>query len=137
MQIAGRSSDELVAFVRGRIPSLRSIHVHGSWASGHATSQSDVDLSVLADSPVNPLALFELAGDLTAFLGANVDLVDLRAAPTLLKFKIVTEGVRLWARDWRAEDYELLAIREKHDWDIKLREQRRDILKTGQVLARS
>lgn len=58
-------------------------------------------------------------------------MVDLRRVPTLLKFKIVTEGKRLWARNWRSEDYELAALREKFDWDIKTREQKAEILKTG------
>ncbi|MFY7953054.1 MAG: type VII toxin-antitoxin system MntA family adenylyltransferase antitoxin [Armatimonadaceae bacterium] len=133
MQIAKRESDAVVEFLREQIPGLRSVHLFGSRATGDWTSASDVDISVLGERPLEPLDLFRIAADLTVFLGAEVDLVDLRNVSTLLKYKIVTEGIRLWALDWRSEDYELAALREKFDWDIQSREHRAEILRSGNV----
>jgi len=136
MDNAELETGAVVRFLRERIPGLRSVHLFGSRKTGDWTPESDVDLSVLADDPMDPVERFRIAADLSAFVGADVDLVDRRTAPALLKNLNVTEGERLWALDWRSEDYELAALREKADWDIELREQREDIRRTGTVHAR-
>ncbi len=54
---------------------------------------------MLADAPVDAVALFELGLDLGVQAGRDVDLVDLRAVSTILRKEVVTEGELVVAVD--------------------------------------
>ena len=60
-----------------------------------------------------PLALWALSGDLTDLAGCPVDLLDLRAASTVMQHQIITTGQRWWARDGQAALYEAAILSEK------------------------
>jgi hypothetical protein len=66
--------------------------LYGSHARGEARPGSDIDLAVLADEPLDPVALFDSSGRLAARLGAVVDLVDLRRAGGLLRVEATHHG---------------------------------------------
>lgn len=61
-----------MAFLRQQIPSLSAIWVFGSHASGDAGPESDLDVATLADEPQDPVALWELSGELEDRLGVPV-----------------------------------------------------------------
>jgi predicted nucleotidyltransferase len=66
--------------------------MYGSHARGEARPGSDIDFAVLADEPLDPVALFDSSGRLAARLGAVVDLVDLRRAGGLLRVEATHHG---------------------------------------------
>ena len=66
--------------------------LYGSRARGEARAGSDVDLAVLCDEPLDPVALFDASGRLSARLGATVDLVDLQRAGGLLRVEATHHG---------------------------------------------
>lgn len=74
------------------IGSLQAIYLFGSMARGDAGPDSDVDLGVLARNVVPPERLFDLAQELAAALGRDVDLVDLRGASTVLRVQVIGRG---------------------------------------------
>ncbi len=72
--------------------------IHGSRATGHARPNSDSDVGVLRRSGLVPPEQFlDLIGKLGEATGLpNVDLVDLRRAPPLLKHSAGTHGRALF-----------------------------------------
>ena len=88
--------------LRAQLPHLLALYLFGSAASGDAAAHSDVDLAILVEGKVDTVALWYLAQRLASRIGRDVDLVDLRAASTVLQYQIITTGRCLWARDARA-----------------------------------
>ena len=88
----GRAVEELV-------PEALGVWVYGSFADGYARRDSDVDIAVLPDCPLDAWDLHERATTLAERLGREVDLVDLRRVGTVLRFEVAVRGVRVAARD--------------------------------------
>jgi predicted nucleotidyltransferase len=91
-------------------PGVVSVYLFGSWASGLAHRESDVDLGVLLgwDAYPSRQARFEarlrLAGRFGADLGrGSIDLVILNDAPPILARRVVTEGRRVFCADTPAD----------------------------------
>ena len=87
--------------LRRALPDRRVLGVwlYGSHARGQATPRSDVDLAVLADRRLDPLAVGAACTELERVAGSRVDLVDLRAASGLLRVQATHEGQLLAAPD--------------------------------------
>ena len=66
--------------------------LYGSRARGEERADSDIDVAVLYDSPLDPVALFDASSRLAARLGAAVDIVDLRRAGGLLRVEATHRG---------------------------------------------
>ncbi|MBF0153892.1 MAG: nucleotidyltransferase domain-containing protein [Magnetococcales bacterium] len=105
--------DSLVDRLRGRLPDLLAIYAFGSRIAGDAGSESDLDLAVLVEGKADPVSLWRLAGDLADIAGCPVDLVDVRAATTVMQYQIIVTGRRLWVRDLRATLYESFILSAK------------------------
>ncbi len=65
----GRAVEELV-------PEALGVWVYGSFADGYARRDSDVDIAVLPDWPLDAWDVHERATTLAERLGREVDLVD-------------------------------------------------------------
>jgi predicted nucleotidyltransferase len=87
-------ADILVGELAATFPRQRLLGawLYGSRARGEARAGSDVDLAVLCDEPLDPVALFDASGRLSARLGATVDLVDLQRAGGLLRVEATHHG---------------------------------------------
>lgn len=126
----------IVAFLRQRLPDAMAVYLFGSVASGEAGPQSDVDLAVLNDGPLDPVAVWDVAGELAHIVDRHVDLVDLRRASTVLQHQVVTKGRRLWACDAGADLYEAFILSEKTALDERNAGLFADILREGRVYGR-
>ncbi|HSI52153.1 MAG TPA: nucleotidyltransferase domain-containing protein [Ideonella sp.] len=109
--------DALVATLQARLPGLLAVYVFGSRAQGTAGPQSDLDMAVLVAGQVEPLVLWELASDLADLSRCPVDLLDLRAASTVMQYQVITTGQRWWALDAQAALYEAAILSEKTELD--------------------
>lgn len=106
----------LVKLLQTRLPGLMAVYAFGSRVQDHgrdAKAQSDLDLAVLVEGYADPVMLFELAGPLSDLTACPVDLLDLRAASTVMQHQILTHGQRLWASDVRAGLFEAAMLTEK------------------------
>jgi hypothetical protein len=91
----------------------------------------------LVDGPsLDPIALWELSGELADIAGCAVDLIDLRAASTVLQYQIITTGRRLWAGNAEADLYESFILSEKTALDTARSALLSDITKEGRIHAR-
>lgn len=123
----------LIALVQQRLPGLLGVYGFGSRVQGGARPDSDLDMAVLVEGYADPLILWDLAGELTDVAGVAVDLLDLRAASTVMQYQIVTRGQRWWARDSQAALYEAAILSQKTDLDAARSGLLEDILRSGQV----
>jgi len=115
----------VVALLQQGIPALQAVYHFGS--SAHATEHagSDVDLAVLADQPCLPLIRFALANACARRLHAEVDLVDLASASTVLVAQVIESGRLLFVRNPVAvAGFEVTALAKY----CQLNEERRDLL---------
>lgn len=118
------------------LPSLLAVYAFGSRISGQATPESDLDLAVLVAGKVNPLKLWSLAADLSGLAGCPVDLIDLRAASTVMQYQIVTTGERWWSGDQRAALFECAVLSDKTELDSARAALLADIQREGRVHGR-
>lgn len=105
--------DPLIHELRQGLPTLLAIYAFGSRATGEAGPESDLDMAVLVEGRVAPLALWELAGALAERASCTVDLLDLRAATTVMQYQVIITGTQLWAKDHQAALFETMVLSEK------------------------
>ncbi len=123
----------ILALLRARVPDLLAVYAFGSRVEGTAGADSDLDLAVLVGGYADPVRLWELAGELADIAGCHVDLLDLRAAATVMQHRIVTRGDRWWARDARAALYEAAILSDKTELDRARAGLLADIAQRGSV----
>lgn len=116
----------LIEHIRQSVPGFIALYRFGSQATGTARPDSDVDLAVLACSPISNLRRFELAQELAAQLHRDVDLVDLRTASTVMRMQVISKGTCLACQDERARrEFEMYAYSDY----ARLNEERHEIVK--------
>jgi len=104
--------DTIVQTLQIRQPNLLAIYAFGSRVQGTAGVESDLDLAVLVAGYADPLTLWQLAGELEEPAGCAVDLLDLRAASTVMQHQILTGGQRWWAKGAQAALFEAAMLSE-------------------------
>ena len=124
------TADLLEAF-----PKAISIYAFGSRVTGTARPDSDLDLAILVVGYADPLALWEAANQLAVKLNYDVDLLDLRAANTVMQHQIIITGKKLYGDSLDAQLYELFILKEKFYLDDLRAEQLKDIAKEGKIYA--
>ena len=129
----------LITLLQQRLPGLLAVYAFGSRIENQglsARSDSDLDLAVLLEGYGDPLTLFNLSGSLADIAGCTVDLLDIRAASTVMQYQILTLGTAWWRKDVRAGLFEAAMLSEK----MALNEARagliRDVSQRGSVYGR-
>ena len=130
-------SPELIEYtvraLQERLPGLLAVYGFGSRVQGTAGPESDLDLAVLVAGYVDVTQLWQLAGELADIAGCAVDLLDLRAASTVMQYQVVTQGERWWARDAQAAMFESAILSEKTALDTARAGLLADIRERGTV----
>lgn len=115
--IAAEVRSHLVTTLQDRVPDLLAIYAFGSRLQGGANADSDLDLAVLVAGYVDPVLLWDLTSRLGDVAGCPVDLLDFRAASTVMQYQILIKGARWWALDSQAALYEAAVLSEKTELD--------------------
>lgn len=95
------SEKRIVEILGAALPGLQLVVLFGSRAHGDGQGTSDHDVAVLTPRPLPALWRFELTEALALALGTDVDLIDLRAADTVLRSQVVTTGRVLYTAGGR------------------------------------
>ncbi len=107
----------IILIIRTAFPTTLALYLFGSHAGGTANSNSDLDLAVLVAGYADPLRLWEISNDLANVVGCEIDLLDMRAASTVMQYQILQTGHRLWANKLEADLFECFVLNEKLDFD--------------------
>lgn len=132
----GMNREAIVQTLQTRLPDVLAIYAFGSRIHGTAGPDSDLDLAVLVAGYADPLTVFDLAGTLADTAGCAVDLLDLRAASTIMQYQIITTGHRWWAKDGQAALFEAAMLSEKTALDTARAGLLSDIEQRGTVYGR-
>lgn len=130
------SDGPVVNEIRSRFPHAMAIYAFGSQVQATASPESDLDLAVLVAGYAEPLPLWDAAGNLADLVGCPVDLLDLRAASTVMQYQVITTGVRLWSVGLQAGLFECFVLSEKTALDTARAPLMADIMATGRIYAR-
>jgi len=128
--------DRITQTLRERLPDLLAVYAFGSRVQGTATETSDLDLAVLVAGYADPILLFNLAGELADITHCPVDLLDMRAASTVMQYQIITGGERWWYRDTQVSIFEAAILSEKTALDAARAPLIDDIQKRGKIYGR-
>lgn len=126
----------VIAAIRAAFPKTLAIYAFGSRINGMAHSASDLDLAVLTTGYAEPLQLWELSSDLAEITGCAVDLLDMRAASTVMQYQILQTGRRLWGQEPAAGLFECFVLSEKTALDTARAGLLADIQQTGKIYGR-
>lgn len=116
--------DSLIKEILQRIPNIRLLYLFGSQATGDATQSSDIDIAVLLDKKMDPVARFDIEQTLAIELNQDVDLVDLLMASTVLQNQVITYGELLLGSENEQTKFEMQVM----SMYQHLNEERADIL---------
>ena len=123
----------LVAAIRARFAQVIAIYAFGSQVAGTANADSDLDLAVLVPGYADPLVLWDLSGALADIAGRPVDLLDMRAASTVMQYQVLMTGMRLWSAGLEAGLFECYVLSEKTALDTARGPLLADIQASGKV----
>lgn len=126
----------IIQRLKSQLPNVLGIYAFGSRIRGDACPDSDLDLAVLVAGYADPLQLFQLSAELADIAGCEVDLLDLRAASTVMQHQVITTGERWWASDSQAALYETAILSEKITLDNARAGLLADIKQRGSVYGR-
>ena len=128
--------DLIVSLLQARLPNLLAIHAFGSQVNGTAGPDSDLDLAVLVGGYTDPTQLWDIAGEIADLAGCPVDLLDFRAASTVMQYRILSTGQRWWAADSRADLYEAGVLSDKTELDSARAALIADVQREGSIYGR-
>ena len=128
--------DSLVCKLQSWLPDLLAVYGFGSRVQGRARADSDLDMAVLVAGYAEPVVLWQWAGELADVAGCPVDLLDLRAASTVMQYQVITTGVRWWALDMQAALFESAILSQKTALDTARAGLLSDIRQRGSVYGR-
>ena len=133
MHVTSEVIERTVRTLQARLPDLLAVYGFGSRVQGTEGPDSDLDMAVLVAGYADVTLLWQLAGELADIAGCAVDLLDLRAASTVMQYQVVTQGERWWARDAQAAMFESAILSEKTALDTARAGLLADIRERGTV----
>lgn len=126
----------VVALLLQRVPRLMAVYAFGSQVQGTAGLHSDLDLAVLVAGYADPLLLWDLSAAVADLAHCPVDLLDLRAASTVMQYQVITTGVCLWTVGLPVGLFECFVLSEKTALDEARAPLLADIQARGTVYGR-
>ena len=126
----------IVTSIVSALPDALAIYAFGSRIQDNANIDSDLDLAVLVAGYAEPLELWEMSGTLANLAECEVDLLDMRAASTVMQYQILTTGIRLWAKQPQSGLFECYVLSEKTALDTARSGLLADIKQRGKIYAR-
>ncbi len=126
----------IIAYLQEALPDIEAIFLFGSEANGTADANSDLDIALLSNHPLDAVSLWNASAELANRVDRDVDLLDVSSASTVMKFQIATKGNILWQKNHAGDLFACTAMQEYWDWEITRRPIIERIQETGTVYGR-
>ncbi len=97
----------------------------GSATDGNFGPDSDIDIAFLSDHELTDYKIYLLAQRLAAFIGRDIDLINLKNISTVFKAQIVGKGEVIFTNDKNRKDELFIRILKEY---ALLNEERRPII---------
>ena len=132
--------DRLVQKILEHHPAAQAIYLYGTYGTPYERPESDIDIAVLLapheTKETGLLALSDVQFELEQLLKREVDLINLRQAPTVLQKEVIAANRRIYQADvYAADEFEMLTL----SYYQKLNEERAEIIAdaiaTGRLIA--
>lgn len=125
----------VVTTLRAAWPNALAIYAFGSRVQGNAQGDSDLDLAVLVAGYADPLKLWEVSEAMVEHLSCEVDLLDMRAASTVMQYQVLATGRCLWGQQPATSLFECYVLSEKLALDAARAGLLADIALKGSIYA--
>ena len=99
----------LKSFLLKEISSLQAIYLYGSVVTEFFSKLSDLDVAIKTLTPLENIKRWEKQESLASSLNRNVDLLNLDQASLVMKFEVISKGIRIYQADLdKIENFETL-----------------------------
>jgi len=106
------------------ISSLDAVYLFGSYVSGDAAKNSDVDIGYLSKGELSQVSRWEISQKLASMLNKDVDFVDMKTTNTIFRYQILSTGERIYGGGYEVEAFENLA----YSFYLRFQEERKPIV---------
>jgi predicted nucleotidyltransferase len=122
-------AEQIIRTVLKHYPETQAVYLFGTFGTDRQFPGSDVDIALLFPHQqagiIGTLAMTDLRFELERLLKMDVDLINLRRAPTVLQKEIIAADRRIYTADkYAADEFDMLTI----SYYQKLNEERAEIL---------
>ncbi len=117
MSLKNTDSEIIIHTLKQNLPNLIAIYAFGSQIKNTAHAMSDLDLAVLIAGTIEPLKLWKIANELANQLDTDIDLIDLRAASTVMQYQIISTGQLLYQQKNQIDLFRAFVLSEKTELD--------------------
>jgi len=103
----------------GKKYNLKLVLLHGSYATGEACKESDLDIAVLGKKPIDFGKLLEIHGELAKIFGDNrqreLDLKSLHKADPLFCYQVAKNSQLLYGSSFDYDEFRAYAFKAYYD----------------------
>lgn len=101
------------------------IYIFGSFASGQATENSDIDIAFYSYETLDKYRVFKKAQELSSKLKKEIDLIDLKESTTVFQNQVIEKGVVIFENNSTERDKFELLVMKKY---LELNHLRKDLI---------
>jgi len=133
-------NDKITQIILKHHPDTEAIYLFGSFNTPNQREESDIDIAILLPpvtaKATGSLLLSKLYADLQKAFNRDIDLVNLRLAPTVLQKEIITNNRRIYtAGEYAVAEFEMLTISYYQRLNAERAKIIEDALKVGRLVA--
>lgn len=130
-------NEKITQIILNHYPDTEAIYLFGTFDTPNQREESDMDIAILLTpaeaKQVGSLVLSKLYTELRKTFNREVDLINLRLAPTVLQKEIIADNRRIYVADeYAVAEFEMLTI----SYYQRLNEERAEIIEDALKVGR-
>jgi len=99
----------IIQFLKNKIPEILGIYLFGSYTSNQMNSDSDIDIGYLTNHNIKSVERWKIQEELATKLNRDIDLIDLKNAPVVLRSQVIENGSRIYSNsNYECDNFEML-----------------------------
>lgn len=110
---------QIISILMDKFVDLQAVYVYGSYATGHFSEESDLDLAIKVEGKLDNLSRWKVQQELAVLIGRDTDLLDLGRTSIVMQFEVISKGRQLYCADRDAVScYEMLVYSQYLDFNL-------------------